>query len=343
MGVNKFYQPLGSFPYQQAPIRVELIRNVNIHALHILVEAQVDVAGGTGTGTALAEGVQRLARMLRVKHDGTDVVAINGRWAYQLYLRTALDVEAATNLANAAVQSDTQISAWLTIPFEHPWAANPMETVWPGTTPIGQELALYIEPETAAASGANSTAGTGALISGGDQTGVTFDSCTFTVVQEYSTGVYAPLYTPRYIVRNTEQITVARTDLPFSLNGVPRFDMVVMRNVYGSNALAQDGINKLTFWAGGGAVRYYDQVSFRLLQMLERKGFPAVRHDTAGRTGVLAQQFADKGRLGGIVNPAELSDPRFIFDVDAPTSSPGQIELLFCELHKLPGVTRDKF
>lgn len=340
--LQKLYAALGTFSFQTAPIQVNLIRGVNIHEVLIKISANVTVTdpGAGVAGTALAEGVQRLISRLRVRHDGVDRTIIDGRWAYRLFMRSGLDSPKASNLADGTAQVATAIEAYVSIPFERPWNAKPFDTVWSGRTPVAQELALYIEPETGKTTAA-SDAGTAALVSGGTMD-VTFStSPTFEVTQVYSTHAVSPLYVPHYIVRATDPFSAARTDLEFSLLGLPRFDAVLMRNLYGTNVLPQDGTNYFTFQIAGGATKYYNRTPFPVLQLMERRGFPLTQIVSESRTGELLAQFTDKGRLSSIVVPSAMNDPRFVFDVDTPTSGEGRIHMLFSELHKIPGVTRD--
>lgn len=343
--LQKLMAPLGTFQFQSQPQQIPLIRGVNIHELLFKVTAGVTITdpGGGAAGTVLAEGVQRLLKAIKLRHDGVDRMILDGRWAYRLYLRSGLDVVKATNIASGAAGGPTTITAYVSIPFERPWNARPFDTVWSGRTPVVQELAAYLEWETAKCNAVGGTSeGTAALLQSDNTMKVEFTTApSVEVTQIYSTNAVQPFRVPHYFVRSTDPFAAARTDLEYSLIGIPPHDAVLMRDLYGTYSEPQAGVNYFTFQIAAGATKFYNRIPFADLQMQERRAFPAITVGADSRTGELLFLPTAGGKLSGVVEPLTLNDPKFVFDVATPTSGNGRIQMLFSELHRLPGVTRE--
>lgn len=335
-GINSFIKRLGTFGFQAAPTRVELLKNVNTHEIRGRLTATVTIAGGNNDITLVAEGIQRLLSRLRLVHDGVEVVQpVTGRILYQLGARSVAALTAATNLTvNTA--GAVNVAMDFIIPLAWKGLSDPILTCLPGTLPVEQELALYFEFEQGAANAiAGTTAGSGAFGTGGtDSMAVT--NVALTLEQEYSSGLVVPWYLPRIQVKSTVQYAAANAELVLDVNQRDPYWAVLFSQLQGALQNAQDGINFVTFEAG--AVRYIDREDGVMLQRRDQAMFPAAV--TAIQTGRYFIRHADNGRLGSAVVPAELPDPRYTFDVDAPTGAPGVIQAVFLAGVKRPGITR---
>lgn len=335
--MNQFLTALrATLPYSQAIQQIDLTRAANLHYLRLRLTASVTIAGGTTSGTVLADGPARLLQSIRCVHDGFQFVEpVSGRDLYLLTRRCFPQVVALTNLADGAAQAGTAISVEFVVPFSWRGLANPYEMFWPAMA-VRQELSAYVQFETATAN-ANSSAGTGALLTGSDRT-VTFASGpTLELVEEYSFAAVAPVYAPVLTVGNSDQFAAANGALDYRLRTSRRLAWQMFANRYGTNKLAQDGLNTVILQAGN--VRWMDAISAVALKTRERNEFPAVGTDSL-ESGVLFLNYLDNGKLGTALDPKSMgTDPRFTFDVDAPTSGTGQLSVLAGELRVIPGVT----
>jgi hypothetical protein len=340
--IQKLIANLGNIAYQTEERQIDLPRGVNIHKILLRVNATVTIVdpGAGAAGTVLAENAARLLRGITLRHDGVDRAIIDGRWGYRMMRASALDYPINVNLVNGAAQVGTPIEAWLVLPFERPWNAKPVDTIWPAHMPVTQELSLRLQWETGRCNAvANTAQGSTALVQTDSTMSVTFATGpTVDVFVYYSTNRINPAFTPHYTVRNTDPFAAANTVLPFSLMGLPRFDSIFLRDLYGPFNLPQDGVNNITFQVAGGATRYWNLAPFALLQMEERAGFPGVTLTGDTRVGDVLLQPHDKGRLTTTIVPSSMNDPRFLFDVDAPTAPTGRVSMLYCELYKIPGI-----
>jgi hypothetical protein len=296
----------------------------------------VNIAGGAVNGTVVPEGIQRFLSRIRLAWDGVDIVQpIDGRILHQLTARSRAEITAATVLASGAVQV-TPVAFDFVIPLAARWLAQPILTAIPGTLPVTQELALYVEFDQSVNAGAGSGAGSGAFIAGGDRA-VTITNVALTLEQWYSTGVIVPWGLPKINVRTTEQFTAANTELNLLIERQDPYHAVLLRMFEGADQEAQDGFNFVSLIAGGGSVRYMDRADALMLQREDAGLFPAAL--TAVQPGTIFLRHADNGLLGSIVVPAALPDPRYVFDVDAPVANPGVIQATFIGVTQVPGIT----
>lgn len=333
-------QRLGVFGFQPQPIRVPLPQGVNIHGIEGRLTARVDIVGGAVSGTLRTEGVERMIKSFRIRHDGDDRVGlINGRHLQAITTMSRQSIEPPVNLPGAGIAADQPVNFDFYLPIALPWLAQPALTAWPWNMPVRTELAIYFEWETAAAGGA-SAAGSGALISGGDRA-VTFDQGPLLELNlVWSTGKIQPWYLTRYTPRQTEQFTAANPQLPFLLNGNRRIAAHLLRSLNGADQDKADLPVDASLLVSSGALRYYDRINWTMLQRAYQGQFPAyddlIAAEKAGQWGV---SFADAGLLGTILDPRPLANPEWQFNVGAP-AAPGVLDILLVEMDVLPGVTQ---
>lgn len=334
MTLNNYRVALPAFPFQAQEDSEELLHGVYMKGLEFRLNAEVTVAGGAGDGVLLAEGVQRLIRRIRVIWDGVTLVDVDGRGAVQISRHVTAQNIAPTALAIPGIQAATPIEVIFRLPFERQYLARPFETVLPPLT-VRQQLRLYIDWEPAANVGVGSDPGTGALIFGGDRA-VTFNvQPNLTVTQIYATKGKMPWYLPGISSFDAEAFAAANPRLEATVRSSLRFDMAMIRTVQGANAEPQDAINTASLLAGGG-VRFIDTIPLADLRAEERFQFPGVNTNQPGYVSTL---FADGGLLGNVLNPNSLSNPRWEFDLAAPTAAPGQLRIYTMDLLAVPGVT----
>lgn len=337
-GIDKFKTRRLTLGYQQAAQRVDLPTGVNIHAIRMRLSAIVTVAGGAADGVLQTEGIQRFLRNVRVEHDGADLVPnISGRQLAQIYARNVGQITAPGNLAIPGVQAGTPVFATFLIPFSRQYNVKPIDTCLPGILPVTQTLAAFVEFD-ATVSNAASDLGTGALIIGGDRT-VTLANVSLVIEITYSTTLFHPLYIGTIRTFTTTQFAAADTELPLNVRGLDPFDAVLFRMFQGANQDAQAGFNFLTFEGSNGAVQYLRDLDTLMVAEEDLNLFPGAIN--AGQVGTLFLRMADEGRLSSAVVPRTMPDPRFLFNVDAPTGPPGVVQGTFMTLMKRPGVTRD--
>lgn len=339
MALNQFYKNLPTFLYQQAQDSQELLRGVNMHALRIRITGSVTIAGGTSNGTVVSDSPATLIKSLGVVWDGFDLVQkLEGRDLLALTKRAVAQNVAPVTLANAGAQASTSISCDLIVPFARPWLANPYDTVLPAL-PVLQQLRLYIQWATDVTT-AGSSPGSAAIVSGGDRA-VTLSDVQAVVTQIYSTGVAKPWYIPVISVGYAPQFSAANSSHPFQLRGNLRYDSVLIRCMEGASSAFANDINSLRFVAGNQ--RFIDDIDYEAMKSVERNMFPAVPASSS-EPGTLFIMHADGGKLSNAVNPNALrvagSDPRYEFDVDTPSTAPGQIRVVSFELLTRAGLTQ---
>lgn len=333
------FQRLGVFPFQAAPLRVDLLPGVNTHAIFGRITATVDVAAGGGAdGTLISEGIQRMIQTFRIRHDGDDRVGLlNGRQLYQITARARREITAAVTLAGPGIA--TTAIAWdFELPIALPWLDDPVMTVWPGSMPVRQELAAYMQWNTAAANAqAGTVAGTGAFYTGGTRV-VTFTVApTIELVQVYSTGVIKPWYLARWTPDQTIQYAAANAQLPYLLAGGRRITAALLRNLQGAAQDATQGITNVSLVSGMGSLRYLGDFNFTMAQREDAGQFPAA--EEAVQTGTFFHLITDDGWLGSALDPRPLSQPQYQFNCSAP-SNPGVVDVVLSELDVLPGITQ---
>lgn len=333
--LNSHLNPLPVLNYLQGEDHVNLTRDVWLTGLWIRVSATLSVAGGTTDGTLLDGHVARIIRRLRVVWDGEELVDMTGRFLRALTRRAADQGLQETAASAAGTQSGTDIEGHYFVPFARPWLMDPFETVLPPVN-VSAELRAYVDFETATSGGSSSDAGTGAIIAGGDRD-VTWDTePDVEIMEAYAEKGTAPAFLP-YISELTsfEQFQNASDPHVGQLTGRKRFESMILQTVYGSNQQVQDAIENVTFRAGSR--RYIDRASLAQLRAKERYQFSGVDSDD---TGYLFLPFADGGKLGNVINPETLSNPRLELDLAAPTSTPGRVKALMMELRAVPGLTQ---
>ena len=340
MGLNKYMRTLRRMDLAANPRgSVDLIEGQYTSALHLYLQGEVTVAGGTTSGTLVAEGVERLLDNIRLVYDGFHLVnPVEGRELRAISRRMVANIVAADRLADANAQVSTPISLYLMIPFARRYLADPFETVLPPLR-VNNEFTLYVDLASTASGGAGSDPGTGALIRGGDRV-VTFDSLTLDVVQEYSRNGKSPLYLPVISVQQTAQFDAANAALPLELRSANRFDGLLLHTVEGPNRDNADLINEISFMSG--STRFLDRVPIEILNADEQSSFPSVGGRAAGESDETGYDFllmADNGKLGNVVDPRVISQPVIEFNVDTPGTTPGLIRAVFMDLITQPGVT----
>lgn len=333
-------QRLGVFAFQANPQRVDLLPGVNTHGIMGRITATVTIAGGAVDLTVISEGVQRLIRSLRIRHDGDDRVGLlSGRQLYHITARARKEITAAVNLAGGGVQAGTAISFDFYLPIALPWLREPILTCWPGNMPVRQELAIYVQWETSTGPGAGSAAGSGALVTAPGDRVVTFPTGpTLELVQVYSTGQVQPWYLARWTPDQTQQILAANAQLPYLLAGNRRITAALFRDLEGPTQTAVNNISTISLVSGMGALRYTDNLNFTMAQRDDAGDFPAA--EEAVQTGTYFDLFTDDGWLGSALDPRPLSQPQYQFNCLVPTTSPGVIDVVLSELDVYPGITQ---
>ena len=340
MALGSLYANVGPALYNGQPQRVDLNPGVNIHALILRLTATVTVAGGTTSGTLLTEGVQRLINAVRIRHDGDDRVSrISGRALARITRRTRMYVRPAQQLADPDAQAATVLSADLVIPIAQPWLAQPALTAWPGSMRVRQELALYVEWNTAVAGTGASDAGTGALISGGDRAVTWDEEPQLQVVQQYSLGALVPWYLTRISAGNvTQGFAAATASLPFRLDGAKKITAILHRALSGTAFTPDAFVNTMSLEAAGGSNELWDRIDYDgILEGIDQGSFPAAGDDPLD--GELFSVFTDNGLLSTYLDPTAYTNPRIVYDVAAPASGTGYVDLTIFELDELAGVT----
>lgn len=340
-GNNVVINPLNTFSYSQAQQESDVTRGVNTHAIRMLITGALTVAGGAVDGTLQPQGAARLVKTTNVNLDNfLFCEPIAGRDLYNLGFRSVIRSRVATGPTIPGVQAATPFSVLLEIPFSPNILADPYDVFIPAMD-VRQLYKHYITFENAR-SNASSDPGTAAFIAGGDRV-VTFDSFTCEVLEVYSVpNGRQPRFAPVIVNDTSDQFTAASTQLQYRLLTSRRVMGHMFRYLTGtadvSGGTAEDGINSLILQASN--VRQINDASYAQLKEMERDKFPGV---PATDPGALYIDYLDNGRLGVALDPKRMgTNPRYIFNVDAPLVTPGWISVVAQELRVIPGVTLEQ-
>jgi len=335
MAINKLLEPLQEIPYARNVQTVDLIRGVYLERLQCRVRGVVTVAGGAADGVLLTEGVARLIRSITVKWDAFDLVQrISGRDLYAITKRSVKRAPSGSAMTSPGVQAATELDLTFWVNFARPWLVNPFETVLP-PLPVTSQFKIYVEWETDAANG-SSDAGTGALISGGDRAVTWDEEPTLHILQVAALNGKTPWYIPVMSSFDSEQFSAANSRLLHQLVNDRAFDSVLFSVRQGATQAPAPLLNTLTFQSSG--TRYLNAVDAAALHEDEQYNYPAVG-DGGDDVGYYFHSFADGGWLSNVVDPGALVAPRFLFDLDAPSSAPGTVHMVFNELITIPELT----
>lgn len=331
--LNLYLDPLPVFPYQLAPIKENMPRSVHIRDMHVRISGTVDVAGGTTDGTLLSEPIARLVRRFTVRWDSFDLVQpMELRDLAALGRRLVGQPLSGTPITSAGIGT-TNFELNFFIPFARAYNADPFDTALPPLT-VRKEFVAEAQWETSR-SNASSDPGTGAIISGGDRT-VTLSDVQMEILPRQARNAGKPWYIPQISAYETVQYSAANPRLPLDFEQNEAFDGLLIRELEGADRDPVNRIQDLTFETKN--VKVFEQVTRAQLRAIEEDMFPGVLD--AEEAGNLFIQFSDGGKLGNVVNPAELTLPRLEFNVDTPASSPAVIRVLAMELLSVKDVTK---
>lgn len=332
--LNYFLDPLPVFPYQQAPQKENMPRSVHIRDLVVNISGTLDVSGGTGDGTLNTEAIARLIRRITVRWDGFDLVQpMEARDLAALGRRLTGQPLSGTPVTIPGIQT-TNFELKFFIPFARSYNADPFDTALPPLQ-VRKEFVVEIEWETARSNAVVGTSlGSGAIITGGDRV-VALTNVQATVLPRQARNAARPWYIPQISAYETVQFNAANPRLVLDMEQNEAFDAVLFRTLEDSLRDPANLINTLTFETKN--VKVLEDVPFTDLRAIEEDMFPGVVD--ASEVGNLFLRFADGGKLGNAVNPAQLTLPKFEFDVATPNNNPGVIRAITMELLSIPGVT----
>lgn len=334
--LNTFMEPLPTFAFQAAAKKADLPESLYIDHIMCVITGTLDVANGAADGTLQTEPIARLIDRLTVKWDGFDLVGpISGRDIAAISRRVQAQTLSTDDITSAGVQAGTEFKLPFIIPFSRQYLADPFNTVLPPLQ-VNNEFVLEIKwAQDKSNSNAATTAGSGAIIAGGDRDVVLSD-----VQLEATTSVArngaAPWYLPVISAYETEQFSAANPRLVLDMRSPRPFDGVLFRTLEDAAQDPANLISDLTFKSS--QVRILDNVGINTLRAGEERIFPGVQ--AASEVGSNFVLFAGGGKLGNAVIPAELSNPEFNFNVAAPSANPGFIRAVVMELYSVEGVTQ---
>ena len=332
--LNLFLDPLPTFPYDLAIRKNDLPQNVFIKDLLVRITGTLTVSGGTTDGTLLSEPIARLIRSLRVRWDSFDLVAPMGaRDLAALGRRVITQPLSGTPITIPGVQT-TNFELKFFIPFARDYNANPFDTVLPPLN-VQKELVVEIEWESATSNSVvGTTPGSGAIVSGGDRV-VALTNTQATVLPRQARNGAPPWYLPVLSVYESRTFDAANARLPLDIRQQNAFDGVLFRFLQGATRAPAALLNTLSFETDN--VKVFEQVPASDLRAIEEDYLGGVI--ASAEVGNYFVQFSDGGKLVNIVNPSELSLPKFEFDVSTPGATPAVVRAIVCELKSVRGVT----
>lgn len=331
--LNLFLDPLPVFPYQQAPIKENMPRSVHIRDMQARISGTIDVSGGTTDGTLQTEPIARLIRRFTVRWDSFDLIQpMPMRDLAALGRRLVSQPISGTGISSPGVQT-TNFELIFYIPFARAYNADPFDTALPPLT-VRKEFVAEVEWDTTV-SNSGSSLGSGAIIAGGDRD-VILSNVQLELLPRQARTAGRPWYLPQISAYETVQYSAANPRLTLDIEQNEAFDGILFRELEGANRDPINRINNLSFETKN--VKIFEEVTRDQLRGIEEDQFPGVLD--ANEAGNLFVRFSDGGKLGNVVNPSELTLPKFEFDVSAPATNPAVIRAITMELLSVPGVTR---
>lgn len=333
--LNLFLDPLPVFPFQQAPIKENMPRSVHIRDLQVRISGNLDISGGTTDGTLLTEPIARLIRRFTVRWDSFDLVQpMDARDLAALGRRLVDQPLTGTGITAAGVQN-TDFELIFYIPFARNYNADPFDTALPPLQ-VRKEFVVEAQWETAKSnSNAATTLGSGAIIDGGDRD-VVLSDVQMEILPRQARNAGSPWYLPQISAYETEQYQAANPRLTLDMEQNEAFDGILFRELEGGFRDPVNNIIDLSFETKNSKI--FEQITREQFVAIEEEIFGGVQR--ANEPGTFFIRLSDGGKLGNILNPAELTLPKFEFNVGTPASPPAVVRALTTEALSVPGVTR---
>lgn len=358
---NKQRREIQDVPFAAGQTRESpLLRGVALTGLLLRISGTLNVSDNTTDASLNDFGIAKLLSRVQVLRDGESVVDARGDQLFTFqrpFLSTQgpeLTQPDGTTPGNAITgNGDMDFAASIFIPFmPRGLLSNAFKLChWPALVNIGQQFDLVVEWEDATAN-ANSDAGTGAIADGGD------DALTFSTEPSVSGVLFYndkanplsaqgsprfPAFAPRIRGGLVSDRWDADTD-EIRLSITSQFPILYLhlreQEDTGTTSTLEEMIQRLELTHEDDEIR---EMARALAFEEQAQDFSAVDRDLVGSasgTGELFYNFAEDGKIGGVLQPSDLTDPRFVFDVAVPPGGgEGRVEGVRYELTQIRGAT----
>lgn len=348
MGMNDKRMPLETVPWAAGGRRsIELHKGLTTLRLDCVLSGtlRVDNSGPTGDGVVRDEPLQRLMENVKVEAGRFPLVDVSGREVWQDHLRNVARVRSidAPTDSDLDAQGNTDFTLRFSIHFARGYYVNPIETAIPdlrlGDKPF--KLEVRWSDQTLDSGSGSADPGVGAIVESGSDTYV-FASGGEPELEVHQAIVpttgpqFKPLGVP-VLESFSKEFTAALSRFKVAFDNDRRFGSLLIRTGHGSSEVAENVINSLSLEATGES--FYDDQPYEVLRTEEVERYTAL--DGSPETGRVFLRVAGGGRLSNIVDPTDHNDLKLLFDVDAPGSTPGVLNVLQSQVIGWPGgVTR---
>lgn len=332
MSINQRRIPLETVQYSGSEQSIDIVQEPT-ERLDFVLSGTLHQAGVDGGASIRDEALQRLIPRMRIVKDGFFLLDSDLRGIFQRYIRTVLQVPAATDPAIGGGAGDIPFRLPFSYYFTGAGLKRPFDLHLPRMN-VKRNLQLMVQWSTENA-GNSSDNGSGAIVTGGGvaYTWTTEPTLTVTQVTVPRAGI-APRYLPVFESFDLPTFAAANSRLSSAFDNGRKFWKMLIRSAYGSETIAEDSINYVTLKSAGE--RFVDKVPFAELVDRDKEAHPGIGTET----GYLAfPDFTNGGLLNGAVDPNALTDLRLELDVSAPTSGDGQVRVYEDQIVPVDGLT----
>lgn len=333
-----------------------LLRGVALTGLLLRITATVNFSQNTSRHSAQDFGIAKLLRRVQILRDGEAVVDARGDQLFTFQRMFLSNQGPELNRVDPTAAGDQDISASILIPFQPTGLLSEAFKLchWPALVRIGQQFDLQVEWEDGVvASSGSSDEGTAALVDGSGDDDVTWTTePEVTGFQRYNakadpvgpnSQIRWPAFAPRIRAGQVSDRFTAATD-EIRLELTSQFPILAMHlreaRLTGNDQVLEELIDRLEFTHDEDELR---ETARALVFEDQAQDFQAVGRSLGGSasgTGELFFNYAKDGKVGGVVQPLDLTDPRYVFSTLAPTNNDeSRIEAVRFELTQIPGAT----
>lgn len=327
MGLNERLVKLPDINYDQSEQDIDLETGVPWSRLDFLLTGEIKVTGANADGTLHDDMLQRLLEQVNLEWDGRyPIKNMAGRDLYQEFLANVVQEPSQDVLTTAEIQAAGTYA--FSLRFSYYIAKRYMGRAFEfGVFPaVSTKNPLKLRCKwNKDAVNAGDDAGTGAIVKSGSDAYTWNTPPKLEVVQVEAPSAVGPNKIPQYLpfieTHRAKTFTTAETAMPWRIPDDRLIAMVLIRNTYGATEILEDAIDELSFEAAGE--EWMNDIPLEILRGTEAEYFPAVSEET----GYLRMLIADGGLLSNLLEPEYHDDLRYLFKLDAPTGSPGKLDI----------------
>lgn len=349
MNIERLVHP--EVEYSQGRERTVLEHGEPTARLDVRITGTVErTAGSTGDAAVYDDHLQRLVSHT-LRADSFDLMEseISLRDLYEYHRCNVAEIRSRTEVAASDINSGTAADFDISYSI-HGWRnylLNPKESFWPAWDgkrgpSLTDGFILTHQFETDAVN-SDSDPGTGAIFSAGSDTYEFTDGPTLEVTQVSMPGLrIPPAVIPAYEIIESEQIQAAVGNFVMRFQNQFVWDLLIARYLADSDLVAEaaGSVNKIGLVSSSVDILDDDTPAWQVEQDAINR-FLGYNGESGTESSPSTFPIDPVGgRLRQRVNPRQFTDLRLVFDVDAPSTTPGRIRIFQAVDKTIEGVTR---